>query len=214
MSLLEQLTRNGQIWSGQNWQNSQIPAAPSHFAELDAILPGGGWPLGAVTEILYRQPGQGELRLLLPYLGRQSQSAPGWQLWFNPPFRPHGPGLAYWGLNLNRVLVGQCAGADDLLWCLDKALTTGGSQAVLAWVDRLDKAPMRRLQLAAEHNRVAVFLLRPERYRSEASVAALRLHLSAPGPDRLCIDILKRRAGWPVSQLLLNLPKPALIDHD
>ena len=214
MTLLDQLTDSGQIWSGQNWQNTHIEAGPSQYAELDAVLPGGGWPLGAVTEILYRHPGQGELRLLLPYLVQQSRNAPGWQLWFNPPFRPHGPGLAHWGLNLSRVLVGHSPRPDDLLWCLDKALTTGGSQAILAWVSRLDKAPMRRLQLAAEQSRVAVFLLRPERYKADASIAALRLHLSAQSATRVRIDVLKRRAGWPVTHLLLKLPTYTLPHHD
>jgi len=40
----------------------------SGFPELDAGLPGGGWPAGALTEILPAHEGIGELRLLGPAL--------------------------------------------------------------------------------------------------------------------------------------------------
>ena len=35
-------------------------ALASGFAALDAVLPGGGWPAGALTELLLPQPGVGE----------------------------------------------------------------------------------------------------------------------------------------------------------
>ncbi|GGX73255.1 translesion DNA synthesis-associated protein ImuA [Saccharospirillum salsuginis] len=206
MTLLHELTRNGQVWTGHDWRRTRQQAQPSGHAALDTELPGGGWPLGAVTEILVHRPGQGELRLLLPALSELSRNDSRWQVWFNPPFQPYGPGLAQWGLALDRMLVCQTRGADDLLWSLEQCLNTGGSQAVVAWVEQLDKARMRRLQLAAEKGRIPVFLLRPARFESAPSVAALRLRLTSPGPERACVDILKRRAGWPVQDIELPLP--------
>ena len=55
------------------WRASQVgggaqAVSPSGFAALDALLPGGGWPHGALTELLLPQPGIGELRLLAPVL--------------------------------------------------------------------------------------------------------------------------------------------------
>lgn len=205
MSLLHQLTENGQIWTGQHWRRTHQDARPSGHAALDAELPGGGWPVGAVTEILVRHPGQGELRLLLPALAELSRTDSRWQVWFNPPFQPYGPGLAQWGLALDRLLVCRTAGADDLLWSLEQCLNTGGSQTVVAWVEQLDKARMRRLQLAAEKGRIPVFLLRPARFESAPSVSALRLRLASQSPEQASVDILKRRAGWPVSGLELTL---------
>lgn len=206
MSLLHTLTQRGQLWSGNDWRTARIAASPSGYAELDAELPGGGWPLGAVTEVLYTRPGQGELRLLLPYLARQSREDQRWQVWFNPPFRPYAPGLAYWGMALERLLLCQAQRSDDLLWSLEQCLVTGGSQSLVAWVDQLDKTRMRRLQLAAEKSRIPVFLLRSERCSQQPSVAALRLKLSSPEADRLDVQILKRRAGWPLDKLSLTLP--------
>ncbi len=206
MSLLNDLTQSGRLWSASDWRMARIHAAPSGYAALDAELPGGGWPLGAVTEILYARPGQGELRLLLPYLAALSQEDRRWQAWFNPPYRPHAPGLAHWGLDLSRLLLCQAPRQDDLLWSLERCLSTGGCQAVIAWVDRLDNAHMRRLQLAAESNRLPVFLLRPERWCDRASIAALRLQVRAEQADQVQLHILKRRAGWPLSNLPVTIP--------
>ncbi len=41
---------------------------PTGFSLLDAQLPGGGWPQGALTEILCDEQGFGEVSLLLPAL--------------------------------------------------------------------------------------------------------------------------------------------------
>ena len=62
------------------WRASQLGGAaqrvtPSGFEALDAELPGGGWPHGALTELLLAQPGVGELRLLAPALAAAAAAA-------------------------------------------------------------------------------------------------------------------------------------------
>ena len=47
---------------------------PSGFAALDAVLPGGGWPHGQLVELLYDDPGIGELSLLAPALSAQARA--------------------------------------------------------------------------------------------------------------------------------------------
>jgi hypothetical protein len=117
-------------------------------------------------------------------------------------------------MDLSRLLLCQAQRQDDLLWSLERCLTTGGCQAVIAWVDRLDNAHMRRLQLAAESNRLPVFLLRPERWRTSASIAALRLQVCADRADHLQLHILKRRAGWPLKNLGVSIPlQPGGVRH-
>ena len=56
------------VWRADQLQ--QVPQAvlSSGHAELDAELPGGGWPLGQLTEVLQAQGGLFEWRLLLPAL--------------------------------------------------------------------------------------------------------------------------------------------------
>lgn len=206
MSIIQHLTQNGRLWTGHDWRQTQQDATPSGYRTLDAELPGGGWPVGAVTEIIYSQTGQGELRLLLPALARLSRGDSRWQVWFNPPFQPYAPGLAHWGLSLERLLICRTKATDDLLWSLEQCLSTGGSQALVAWVDTLDKARMRRLQLAAEKGRIPIFLLRSLRFQNAPSVAALRLSMTCTRPGQGQVDIIKRRAGWPVQNIQVPLP--------
>ncbi len=61
---------------------------------LDLQLPGGGWPVGAMVEILQAQSGQNEWRLLLPAL-RTSPAGP--VVLVGAPHVPFGPGLAAQG---------------------------------------------------------------------------------------------------------------------
>jgi hypothetical protein len=42
---------------------------PLEYPTLSAELPGGGWPVGALVELLLQQAGVGEVRLLRPALG-------------------------------------------------------------------------------------------------------------------------------------------------
>lgn len=202
MTMLDTLTEQGRLWSARHWQETRIPAITSGVAELDTHLPGRGWPLGAVTEILIDQRASGELRLLLPALARLSTQDARWQLWLNPPLQPCAPALQQWRLDTERILLARTANANDLCYSLEKSLNSGGCQAAITWCDALDKALMRRIQLAAERARAPVFLIRPARFVRQPSIAALRLHLHPNGH----LDLLKRRAGWPLTDLPLSLP--------
>ena len=202
MTMLDTLTEQGRLWSARHWQETRIPAIATGLPELDPHLPGHGWPLGAVTEILIDQRASGELRLLLPALARLSTQDARWQLWLNPPLQPCAPALQQWQLDTERVLLARANHANDLCYSLEKSLNSGGCQAAITWCEALDKALMRRIQLAAERARVPVFLLRPARFVQQPSVAALRVHLHADSR----LDVLKRRAGWPKPDISLSLP--------
>lgn len=64
----------------------------SCYAVLDAQLPGGGWPVGALCEILQLHSGQHEWRLILPALVR-AELGPVIVL-VGTPHVSFGPGLA------------------------------------------------------------------------------------------------------------------------
>jgi hypothetical protein len=202
MTLLDTLTEQGRIWTARHWQETKVPATPSEYKELDHLLPGNGWPLGAITEVIYPATGSGELRLLLPSLARISQQDDRWQLWLNCPLPPCAPALQHWGFNIQRLLLAHANKPADLCHSLEKSLQSAGCQAAVVWLEKLDKALMRRIQLAAETARVPVFILRPTRFQDQPSVAALRLRINDTGK----IDVLKRRAGWPLNNIDLPLP--------
>jgi cell division inhibitor SulA/protein ImuA len=59
---LDTLLQRRDIWRGGQLSPAAADGLPTGFGPLDAVLPGGGWPRGALTEILTTQEGIGELR--------------------------------------------------------------------------------------------------------------------------------------------------------
>lgn len=162
----------------------------SGYPELDAWLPGGGWPRGQLTEILIDREAVGELSLLMPALAALSHERR-WIAWIAPPHIPYAPALAAWGINLTTMLLVTKRGMDRL-WAAEQALASGMCGAVLTWPGIVDFRQLRRLQLAAERGRTCGFLFRPRRAAAEASPATLRLSI-AREEGELIVHNLK---GW------------------
>lgn len=67
LQTLEQLLREQPlIWRG--FGTAAAPSVATGFAGLDHLLPGRGWPIGTLTELVPACEGIGELQLLLPAL--------------------------------------------------------------------------------------------------------------------------------------------------
>lgn len=196
---LDAILRHPAVWRGS--QRAQIAGdvVPSGFAALDDVLPGGGWPCGALTEILPERAGIGELGLLMPALAQLSRQS-GWQAWVAPRHVPYAPALAAAGIALARVLVVRPQTSGDAWWAAEQALRSGACCAMLAWLASPDERGMRRLQLAAEAGRSWCVLFRPARDVGQRSPAVLRLYLESAG-DSLAVHVIKRRGG-PVSRPL------------
>jgi len=166
---------------------------PTEFAQLDALLPGGGWPVGAITELMPEVAGIGEISLVLPALaalGRAGRSV----AWIAPPFLPYPPALLRHGIALEQLLWIQAPDARTALWATEQALRCPAIGAVLAWPEGVDDRRLRRLQLAAESGGSCGLLYRPQACAREHSPAALRLLLRAAATG-LHIDIHKARGG-------------------
>lgn len=204
---LEKLLENPRVWRGSA-PASCVPGLASGYPELDHHLPGGGWPVHALTEILFAQSGSGELKLLMPALARLSRSeheAPepadlqaGWLAWIAPPFHPYPPALLQWGVDLARVLIVRPKNATETLWAAEQALLSGNCAAVLLWSDALNDARSRRLQLAAEQGKSWAIAFRPLAASRQTSAAALRIRLRTASKGT-ALDILKSRGGRPVT---------------
>lgn len=168
---------------------------------LDRHLPGGGWPRHALTEILLRDHGTGELELLMPALARLSNpnhddGETGWIAWIAPPFQPYPPALLQWGLRLSRILVMYPRQEHEVLWAAEQALASGNCAAVFLWPAAMNDTASRRLQLAAETGGSWAVAFRPLAALSQSSAAALRIELVA-GERGTDIRILKSRGGRP-----------------
>ena len=165
-----------QVWRAT--EQAQIRTEATGFEVLDRALPGGGWPLGAVSEILHAQLGVGELSLALPLIARMTQAGRPVAL-VAPPMLPYAPRLAASGVKLSRLLVVDRVEHDtaqNALWCAEQLLRAAAG-AVLLWVEKADAHALRRLQLAAEENDSCVLLYRSERCAAESTPSALRLRI-------------------------------------
>ena len=191
---LESLLRTDRrIWRGKGGPKASFPVIASGFAELDRLLPGGGWPYPALIEILAPVWGIGELSLLLPAM-RQLNRDGRWLVWIAPPFAPYAPALARQGLDLRRTLVVDIPDSDtDRWWSMEKLLRHPGAGLVMAWPQRVQPVMLRRLQLAAEEGGTIGVLFHGQ--HAGSTVAALRLAL-APTEGGLEVRVLKARGGW------------------
>lgn len=213
------------LWRARGGQVAPAQVCASGFAALDAELPGGGWPQRALTELLLPGPGLGEWRLLAPALARLAAQGRTVML-FNPPARPSAEALAELGLPPSRCLVVQARAPErlatgaaarrppaapvEVCWALEQALRSGQVGAVLAWPGAAARPDiLRRWQLAAQSHPGLAFLLREPAAAARPSPAPLRLSLTCLGPDRLGVQLLKRRG--PVLDQLLALDLPPVL---
>ncbi|MEM9302156.1 MAG: translesion DNA synthesis-associated protein ImuA [Pseudomonadota bacterium] len=196
---VRQLLQQPGIWRGRAGtprRNSQ--ALSTGCDALDRELPQGGWPPGALTEVLVAQEGAGELTLVLPALRelvRQKRRI----LLVAPPHVPYAPALEQQGIDAASILVVDAGG--DGLWAAEQALRSGVCGAVLCWPRRADDRALRRLQLAAEQGRSHGFVFRPVAASRSASPAAMRIGVRPWGE----LELLKCR-GAIVRQTRLTLP--------
>ena len=204
-SLLDGHDIHADVWHAHALSHAALPVLATGDAVLDAELPGGGWPLGALIEILQPPGVHSEWRLLLPALVRSGQ---GPVVLVGAPQLPFAPALAAQGLALQRLLWVRAVVPSARLWACEQALRCAEVNAVLAWLPQARSEQLRRLQMAAAEYRKLLFVMRPAAARDEASPAALRLHLqpvetSPPKAlsDALQLQLLKRR-GPPLDRPL------------
>ncbi len=198
------------------WHADALGAGPqaaqaTGYALLDAQLPGGGWPVGALCEVLQPLAGLHEWQLVLPALAQATACRTGAVVAVAPPCEPFGPALKVQGLPPERLCVVRAGSARAAFWAAEQALRCGDVLAVMAWLPQAPAAALRRLQLAAAQQRQLLWVFRPVSAAPQASPALLRLQVqglsagaaasAAPG---LQVQILKRR-GPPLVQAL-DLP--------
>ena len=205
------LALRADVWSAHALGSMPLEVCATGERLLDAELPGGGWPLGALIEILQPPGVHNEWRLLLPAL---VHSGHGPVVLVGAPHLPFAPALAAQGLPAQRLLRVQVGPAAQRLWAAEQALCCADVDAVLAWLPQARSAQLRRLHMAASGHGKLLFVMRPEAAQQEASPAPLRLHLQpqpqpqpqpgAVAADALQLHIFKRRG--PPLDAALRLP--------
>ncbi|ART48518.1 translesion DNA synthesis-associated protein ImuA [Acidovorax carolinensis] len=205
------------VWHADALGAGLQPAQPTGFAQLDAQLPGGGWPVGALSEVLQPMAGLHEWQLVLPALAQAMARRVGAVVVVAPPCEPFGPALKAQGLSVDRLCVVRADSAKAALWAAEQALRCRDVLAVMAWLPLAQAAALRRLQVAAAQQQQLLWVFRPASAAPQASPALLRLQvqgLALPGDATaspgMQVQILKRRGPHLVQGLDLPGCHPRL----
>ena len=200
-----------------------LETVASTYPALDAVLPGGGWPLGQLTELLSQQPVGADWQLVLPALVAHQQAATGagqarWAgsvVLVNPVHTPFAPVWQSWGVDTQRLVCLRPPSPQAAAWAVEQALRCADVVAVLAWLPHASAVVLRRLQYAASHSRSLTWVLRPASAAAQASPAPLRVQadaaVAADGEPSLRVRVLKRRGAPHEQDLLLPWAQDAVV---
>jgi len=197
------------LWLASQLARSDTTCIDTGYASLSAQLPGGGWPLGALTELLLQQPGIGELRLLRPALAAVAARR---VVLLQPPHPPQALALAALGLAPSQLVYIRSARSGDVLWAAEQILRSGSCGALLLWQQHARGESLRRLHLAAQSGATLFCMLRPLAAARDASPAPLRLSLR-PAAGGIDIGFVKRRGPQRDAPLFLPLTPSLLQRH-
>ncbi|MGD8477432.1 MAG: translesion DNA synthesis-associated protein ImuA [Burkholderiales bacterium] len=205
---LDTLLHNAAIWHGNEHSRAQSDRIASGFGKFDEIL--GGWPLGALIELIPRHEGIGELSVLLPALARLSKDER-WIALIDPPYIPYAPALFHAGIDLAKIVVIRAPGTADTLWAMNQALHSGACSAVIGWPASITEQAIRRLQLAAETGQaLGAYFTRPGA-TARTSPVPYRLRIDG-SIDNIRIEVLKRRGGNLASALCVGPANARSVD--
>lgn len=194
------------VWRGDQLSRQNGRCVDTGHSALSAALPGGGWPEGALIELMPSQPGIGEIRLLRPVL-RQVLAHRAVAL-VQPPFTPNTSCYAEWRLDPRQLLWISSSRCADSLWATEQILKNGSCAAVLCWQPIIRPEALRRLHLAAQRSDTLFFMLRPASAAQNASPAPLRIQIE-PAAGGVLLHIVKRRGPAFAHSLLIALDPAA-----
>lgn len=182
------------------------------IAAIDDVLPDGGFPCGAVTEIAVL-PSMGQTTSLALRLCAFAQSQArtrggesAWCAWLDPSCTLYAPGVVAHGVTIQRLLVIRPPVSALARLAVRVVASQVFSVVVVDTVGVLGalvQTPLarwpnvvRRLALAAQASDICVVLLTDlQRSRSVSLPVALRLEVTQRSPDILSLGVTKERRG-------------------
>ncbi len=195
------------LWRASQLARGRISAVETGYPGLSAELPGGGWPIGSLIEVLTQSNGCGEIRLLTPVLSKLS----GPILLINPPADPSAHGFAYAGVSPDRLVLIRAKSTPDQLWSAEQTLQAGTCAAIMLWLKHARADSLRRLHLSARSGNALFFVMRHLSEARDASPAELRVSVR-PAESGASVEILKRKGPRFEGALNLHLqPGPVLV---
>ncbi|KAF1005786.1 MAG: Cell division inhibitor SulA [Luteibacter sp.] len=178
------------LWNHPVERQGRVRALSTGWPSLDTKLPGGGWPQGALSEILFEHGGLGELDLVMPALASLTQDHRR-VIFVAPPDISYSAALAAAGVD-TRFLHEIHAGSTEAAWTMEQCLRSGCCGAVIGWLPDADYRSLRRVQLAAESGDACAIVFRPAAHAPFNSPASLRIKVSN-SDEATYVDVLKSR---------------------
>jgi len=205
-ALLEQAIQREDTWlGGFNYTELNVSTyrrcQSTGYQNLDAVLTGGGWPLGNTVEMLSDGYGLGSMGVFLPLMKKLADRKQ-WYAFINAPCTPYAPLLEARGIPNEHVLLVHPETKEEILWSIEQAIKHNTCCTVFAWLGnhRYSYAELRKLQLAATEHDNLVVLFRPLQAENEHAPACLRLKVTGYRE----LEIVKQRGGK--QQIRVNLP--------
>lgn len=180
-----------QVWRGRELAQAQEKTLATGHEALDAQLPGSGWPLGNLIELLQHEAQQHVWQLTGPAVGEAMHRTGHPAVLVHPPYQPFGPALRAHGIGPEHLLCVQADKAQARLWAAEQALKCAEVCAVLAWLPQARSEDLRRLHLCAQTGEKLLFVFRGVASRNQSSPARVRLLVQASA--QLQVQVLKRR---------------------
>lgn len=197
------------LWRASQLAHSSARCIDTGHPVLSPQLPGGGWPVGTLIDLLLQQTGIGEMRLLRPALASVARRR---IVLLQPPHPPQALALAALGLQPSQLVWIRSSRSSDALWAAEQVLRSGSCGALLFWQNHARGETLRRLHLAAQAGETLFFMLRPLAAAQDASPAPLRLALR-PAAGGIEIGFIKRRGPQRDAPLFLPLTPTLLQRH-
>jgi protein ImuA len=197
------------LWRASQLARGRLLTVETGYPALSQELPGGGWPIGALVEVMTEHPGSGEIRLLAPALGASNRTV----ALVEPPREPSVQGFAYVGIPPSQVLKIRAKRTSDQLWSAEQILKASSCGAVLLWQTHVRSDALRRLLLAARSTTSLFYDFRPTRASIDASPADLRIAVQ-PVEECVRVDIVKRKGPRHEGELTVTVqPRTALMSQ-
>lgn len=185
------------LWRASQLGRSRTRTVDTGHPALSHQLPGSGWPVGTLIDLLVQQAGIGEMRLIAPALASVVKRK---VVFLQPPHAPQAVSLAALGLPPESMLWLRSERTADALWAAEQVLR-GGFGALLFWPEMASSSSarqqpvraesLRRLHLAAQSGETLFFNFRPLAAEQDASPAPLRLSVR-PAPGGVNVGFVKR----------------------
>jgi len=193
-----------QVIARHEWHAAQERCVETGWDSLDALLPGGGWPRGTLSECV-GPPGGGSLTVPLCAAARLTRAGMLVAL-VDAVGDFHGAGAHALGVCPSSLCVVRPPSGRRSVWSAEQLARSGRFSLVLLHRETpLGTHESRMLRLAAEVGDAAVVLIGCAG-RQPPGIASLRVRVAACAFDALEVEVVRARGGAPGGRLSLPWP--------